>query len=157
MLRLFPLRKSKNTRLHRTPGRFSVQLQGGFVAEEDSQATSAQPYKACHAVVRHQQAKVTKEIFLPRHLKTDTSQVFCFEKLKTSGLTVFVRESPATLKNEKQIDMFSPSDFPLGWLMEFICSLNFSSNCMIYLSQKRRKKNLFDLEQQVGKVSTQAL
>lgn len=29
--------------------------------------------------------------------------------------------------------------------------LDFASNCMIYLSQKRKKKTLFDLEQQVGK------
>lgn len=36
-----------------------------------------------------------------------------------------MRECPATLENEKQIDMFSPSEFPLGWLMEFIRSLIF--------------------------------
>lgn len=102
------------------------------MAEEDSQVTSAQPCQACRGVVRHQQAKVTEETFLPCHLKIDTSQVFCLEKLKTARLTVFVSVSPATLQSEKQIGVFSSLDFSTCLAHGTYMQLDFSSNCMIY-------------------------
>lgn len=66
---------------------------------------SAQPPQACHRTARLQQARVPKGNFLPCLLRTDISQGSRSEKLENSGLTVFVRESLAPLKKEKQIDV----------------------------------------------------
>lgn len=47
--------------------------------------------------------------------------------------------------------------FSLGWLMEFVCSLIFLLIVRFIYARKEGEKNLFDLEQQVVKASTQAL
>lgn len=119
------------------------------MAEEDSQVTRAQPCTACYSRASTSAAKGAQRNFLPHLFQTDTSWALCFEKLENSGLTVFVREVLLLLKKKSKY-MFSLSDFPLCWLMEFTCSLIFK-NGVIYLSQKRKKKTYLIWNSRLGR------